>query len=239
MHHSSHGLRIALPAGASVVALVAATPSAGAADLSKPPSPRRNHLRRPPERGGPGGSRAERLTHLAMLSVWALGSATSGRSGAGKPRQASIGCRAGGSGISAANSATVQRKKLRHSKLGSGRHRRLLLLPPEAQHLLWLKATTRKYVTRAPHLANNISDPNRRRCFCTVHKRGSHWKHDRDLQRGRPSRILVQSQYEDHRELSCRRLFQCVENTKPGTSSIFKDVDQIYNGPMLRLTSTW
>src|SRR5215471_14093944 len=36
MHHSSHGLRIALLAGASVVALVAATPSAGAADLSKP-----------------------------------------------------------------------------------------------------------------------------------------------------------------------------------------------------------
>src|SRR5215469_2742293 len=97
------------------------------------------------ERGGPGGSRAERLTHLAMLSVWALGSATSGRSGAGKPRQASIG--AGGSGISAANSATVQRKKLKHSKLGSGRHQRLLLLPAEAQQLLWLRATTRKYVT--------------------------------------------------------------------------------------------
>ena len=36
MHHSSHGLRIALLAGASVVALVAAAPSAGAADLSKP-----------------------------------------------------------------------------------------------------------------------------------------------------------------------------------------------------------
>src|SRR5262249_51420783 len=106
MHHSSHGLRIALLAGASVVALVAAAPSAGAADLSKP-----TLTKAPPpapasrERGGPGGSRAERLTHLAMLSVWALGSATSGRSGAGKPRQASIGCRAGGSGISAANSA--------------------------------------------------------------------------------------------------------------------------------------
>jgi major outer membrane protein len=36
MHHSSHGLRIALLAGASVVALAAAAPSAGAADLNKP-----------------------------------------------------------------------------------------------------------------------------------------------------------------------------------------------------------
>jgi hypothetical protein len=36
MRHSSHGLRIALLAGASVVALAAAAPSAGAADLSKP-----------------------------------------------------------------------------------------------------------------------------------------------------------------------------------------------------------
>jgi hypothetical protein len=36
MHHSSHALRIALLAGASVVALAAAAPSAGAADLNKP-----------------------------------------------------------------------------------------------------------------------------------------------------------------------------------------------------------
>jgi hypothetical protein len=36
MRHSSHGLRIALLAGASVVALAAAAPSAGAADLNKP-----------------------------------------------------------------------------------------------------------------------------------------------------------------------------------------------------------
>src|SRR5690348_15471175 len=38
MRHSSHsnGLRIALLAGASVVALAVAAPSAGAADLSKP-----------------------------------------------------------------------------------------------------------------------------------------------------------------------------------------------------------
>jgi hypothetical protein len=36
MRHSSHQLRIALLAGASVVALAAVTPSAGAADLSKP-----------------------------------------------------------------------------------------------------------------------------------------------------------------------------------------------------------
>src|SRR5579864_3080280 len=36
MRHNSHGLRIALLAGASVVALAAAAPSAVAADLSKP-----------------------------------------------------------------------------------------------------------------------------------------------------------------------------------------------------------
>ncbi|HET7841063.1 MAG TPA: Lpg1974 family pore-forming outer membrane protein [Terriglobia bacterium] len=36
MRHSSHGFRIALLAGASVVALAAAAPSAGAADLNKP-----------------------------------------------------------------------------------------------------------------------------------------------------------------------------------------------------------
>jgi hypothetical protein len=36
MQHSRHGLRIALLAGASVVALAAAAPSAGAADLNKP-----------------------------------------------------------------------------------------------------------------------------------------------------------------------------------------------------------
>jgi len=36
MQHSSHSLRIALLAGASVVALVAAAPSAGAADMNKP-----------------------------------------------------------------------------------------------------------------------------------------------------------------------------------------------------------
>jgi hypothetical protein len=36
MHHSSRGLRIALLAGASVVALAAAAPSAGAADMSAP-----------------------------------------------------------------------------------------------------------------------------------------------------------------------------------------------------------
>jgi opacity protein-like surface antigen len=36
MQHSSHGLRIALLAGVSVVALAAAAPSAGAADLNKP-----------------------------------------------------------------------------------------------------------------------------------------------------------------------------------------------------------
>jgi hypothetical protein len=33
--------------------------------------------------------------------------------------------------------------------------------------------------------------------------------------------------------------FSALKTLKPGTSSIFKDVDQIYNGPMLRLTSTW
>jgi hypothetical protein len=38
MRHSSHGLRIALLAGASVVALAAAAPSAGAADLNKKPN---------------------------------------------------------------------------------------------------------------------------------------------------------------------------------------------------------
>ncbi|MGN6750457.1 MAG: Lpg1974 family pore-forming outer membrane protein [Xanthobacteraceae bacterium] len=36
MQHSNHGLRIALLAGVSVVALAAAAPSAGAADLNKP-----------------------------------------------------------------------------------------------------------------------------------------------------------------------------------------------------------
>jgi hypothetical protein len=36
MRHSSHGLRIALLAGASVVALAAGAPSAGAADMNKP-----------------------------------------------------------------------------------------------------------------------------------------------------------------------------------------------------------
>jgi hypothetical protein len=36
MQHSRHGLRIALHAGASVVALAVAAPSAGAADLNKP-----------------------------------------------------------------------------------------------------------------------------------------------------------------------------------------------------------
>ena len=36
MRHSNHGLRIALLAGVSVVALAAAAPSAGAADLNKP-----------------------------------------------------------------------------------------------------------------------------------------------------------------------------------------------------------
>jgi hypothetical protein len=36
MRHSSHGLRIALLAGASVLALAAAAPSAGAADMNKP-----------------------------------------------------------------------------------------------------------------------------------------------------------------------------------------------------------
>lgn len=36
MRHSTHGLRIALLAGASVVALAAAAPSAGAADMNKP-----------------------------------------------------------------------------------------------------------------------------------------------------------------------------------------------------------
>lgn len=36
MHHSKHGLRIALLAGASVVALAAAAPSASAADMNKP-----------------------------------------------------------------------------------------------------------------------------------------------------------------------------------------------------------
>jgi hypothetical protein len=36
MRHSSHGLRISLLAGASVVALAVAAPSAGAADLNKP-----------------------------------------------------------------------------------------------------------------------------------------------------------------------------------------------------------
>src|SRR5215467_4567138 len=36
MQHSSHGLRIALLAGVSVVALAAAAPSAGAADVNKP-----------------------------------------------------------------------------------------------------------------------------------------------------------------------------------------------------------
>ena len=100
----------------------------------------------PPERGGPGGSRAERLTHLAMPSVWALGSVTSGRSGAGKPRRASIGCRAGDSG-NLSGQFRYGSAQLKHSKLGSGRHQRLLLLPREAQHLLWLRATTRKYVT--------------------------------------------------------------------------------------------
>lgn len=39
MRHSSHGLRIALLAGASVVALAAAAPSAGAADLNHKPVP--------------------------------------------------------------------------------------------------------------------------------------------------------------------------------------------------------
>ena len=33
--------------------------------------------------------------------------------------------------------------------------------------------------------------------------------------------------------------FSALKTLKPGTSSIFRDVDQIYNGPMLRLTSTW
>jgi len=33
--------------------------------------------------------------------------------------------------------------------------------------------------------------------------------------------------------------FSALKTLKPGTSSIFKDVDQIYNGPMLRLTPTW
>jgi len=36
MRHSSRGLRLTLLAGASVVALAAAAPSAGAADLNKP-----------------------------------------------------------------------------------------------------------------------------------------------------------------------------------------------------------
>jgi hypothetical protein len=39
MRHSSHGLRIALLAGASVVALTVAAPSAGAGDLNKKPMP--------------------------------------------------------------------------------------------------------------------------------------------------------------------------------------------------------
>ena len=96
MHHSSHGLRIALLARASVVALVVAAPSAGAADLSKPTLTKAPPPAPAPRERWAGGSRAERLTHLAMFSVWALGSATSGRSGAGKPRQPSIGCRGWG-----------------------------------------------------------------------------------------------------------------------------------------------
>jgi len=147
MHHSSHGLRIALLAGASVVALVAAAPGAGAADLSKPtltkappPAPA------PRERwawwieGGafnPSGdafSLGARVSNIRPKWGWEAAAGL-------------IGCRAGDSGISAANSATVQRKKLKHSRLGWGRHQRLLLHPPEAQHLLWLRATTRKYVT--------------------------------------------------------------------------------------------
>lgn len=39
MRHSNHGLRIALLAGVSVVALAASAPSAGAADLNKKPMP--------------------------------------------------------------------------------------------------------------------------------------------------------------------------------------------------------
>jgi hypothetical protein len=122
MRHS-HGLRIALLAGASVVALAAAAPSAGAADMNKPMP-----MKAPPA-----------PVAKNTWTWWIEGGAfnTAGDAFSIGP----VISQAGARGISADNSAMVQRREPNHSTV-----QRLLLFPPE-QPLLRLQAITRKYVT--------------------------------------------------------------------------------------------
>ena len=98
----------------------------------------------PPERGGPGGSRAERLTQSG--DAFSLGARVSNlRPKWGWEAAAGFDWMPGwGSGISAANSATVQRKKLRHSKAGFGAPSTTIITPAGGTTLVVAKSNNEK-----------------------------------------------------------------------------------------------